>query len=1060
MSVQEYIPSYPFIEEESFYRDLTIKKEFLDDNDPIFFKHQKNIARFLSPKTLYDSILLIHEMGTGKTATAIASIMLIRKQDPEYKQVIILAGGKTQLQVFRDEIFKRVPEFTTKYASAKIEKNTILRREGFQFDTYRSFAKDIIGLSDVLLKNRYEKTIFVMDEVHNLTAGKALSKAIVGGGVTNTKAYNILYHLLHILKNRKLLCMTGTPIRDQPFEIARLLNMVLPISKKMEIGQAFQQKYFTITEKIMLLGDVEYPIYKWKPEMKNEFQNRIQGYASYIKRQLPNDLIVEYIQNKDLTVPLKYFKVYGHLMKDEQSKLYLENFIKDLEGESTESSSEVEEDDTTTSSSSLAYFRSKQASLFVFPNDGETIGKKVTELYIKYTQKVTDKSMLSGISWKPKMNQIFPKTLSITERIEKLKQYSIIYGFIVEMILKNPLELVYIYSFLKSGSGIYVLVSFLVQYFNFELITTVEQLRKKSNKKRVLVLNGDFFTDSQLKIVIDEFNSDNNMFGERVQVVIGTKQTKEGITLKNIRQTHIVQPEWNYSDISQALARGIRIGSHTALQEYYKGTQNIQVRIYQHVSVPMKLNDDGGFDNVPEYDNSVDVEQYKRSEIKDINIKLIERAILESSWDCSINQTRNTGKLDGSRECEYQSCSFQCKGIDPRLPNIIDKSTYNPYYSTAEQELIHDKIMELFHKKDIVDENTLYSIHENSVLVHFVLESKYLSSKTPVINRYGMKAYVWKDFSTNSFYLSEHPYQGNLSDFYVYQNHILPIPFSFEKIVSSIIEHRISYILNSWIQYFYKDIEKNGELCIQEITKLPLHIQEIIIETIISLVYKYDKDKNLFFDHVLNHYENQKRLVKQENYYISSILSNPRYFSLSTKIWSFEIGTTTESLQKDDEYEYTDEFINKYIHDNKYGYYGIVEIGKTETKFKIRDVRNKELVFGKNKAKIPKGELCGQSFSKKKDGLIAILFQLQYQGPISKVSLTVSDIQKLFTTKSALPIYKLFQKLVDTHLFEYKTFTNEQWKTLYILSKLKLPELCFIARQRFEELNLLYTKKV
>ena len=63
--------------EDDFYEVIYKKKEFYENRLENFeqipkkigslMKHQKLIARFFSSNTLYDELLLLHEMGTGKS---------------------------------------------------------------------------------------------------------------------------------------------------------------------------------------------------------------------------------------------------------------------------------------------------------------------------------------------------------------------------------------------------------------------------------------------------------------------------------------------------------------------------------------------------------------------------------------------------------------------------------------------------------------------------------------------------------------------------------------------------------------------------------------------------------------------------------------------------------------------------------------------------------------------------------------------------------------------------------------------------------------------------------
>ncbi|NBX88364.1 MAG: hypothetical protein EBQ97_07610, partial [Bacteroidetes bacterium] len=57
--------------------DIYKKREFYDLRNPSFFNgffsHQWMIARFISNWTLYESLIIIHDTGTGKSGAASAT---------------------------------------------------------------------------------------------------------------------------------------------------------------------------------------------------------------------------------------------------------------------------------------------------------------------------------------------------------------------------------------------------------------------------------------------------------------------------------------------------------------------------------------------------------------------------------------------------------------------------------------------------------------------------------------------------------------------------------------------------------------------------------------------------------------------------------------------------------------------------------------------------------------------------------------------------------------------------------------------------------------------------
>jgi hypothetical protein len=1017
--MESHVPYYPDIEFESFYQELVRKYEFLDDKisleeEPQFFSYQRNIARFLSAKTIYESLLIIHEMGTGKTGSGIATIHLVREQDPRFKRVIVLANGKTQLNNFKTEIFLRLPYLKNKYKDTKDE-NTILRREGYIFETYRVFSKNIEKRSKEELRKIYEFSIIIMDEIHNLTSSTSVSD---GDGLTNSRAYKILYEFVHTtLKRRKLLCLTGTPIRDKPQEIAKILNMVIPIKNKLPTGEEFKNEYLETVKEIPVMGDVSLTLYKLKTNKEQEFQRRIQGYVSYLKRETPDNISIIYEKNPLFDKPLlDHFSLYAIIMNEPQNEIYLKSFVEDLE------SGKVEEEEET-KKSSFAYIRSRNTSLMSFPSDEPYI---IPQYEISMKDATKKGKYLRNIGWSKAMRKLFPKDLTFEEKLNRVSGYSAIYAEIIKKIIVSPSELVYIYSFLKAGSGIYTLVSFLTEYFQFEIVRKLKDVQTKAkDRRRVLILNHDFLSDNDLRDMIAFFNRKENAMGDYIQVVIGTKQTKEGISLKNIRQIHVVQPDWNYADISQAIFRGFRVRSHEDLLEIIG---NVIVKVYQYITVPL-------VDGEPEVEYSIDYEQYRRSEIKDMNIKMIERQLIISAWDCILNKERNKGMIEGSRECEYQKCDYVCRGSEIKKM-AVSYDTNNMYYSDMQKNVLKMRIKSLLESKDFLDKSELGG--ENPELVEQVLNDLLLDTDI-LYNRRGDRVFLRKQ--DDNFFTVLDKNQHDLLDSYYNTDIVFNLidESRFEKMNENFYEYRFPLILRHIMNVFYKF----GSTHVYTQTILfqsPIALQELLIETILLI-----KKTNAFFKFVVEHYMNQGRLVFTENKYTSTLLPD-KIRELNVKEIPLEWKTVEVETMAVVNEEETPEFINKYIIENPYKFYGILEISSDKTVFKIRDVSDTDVIFGTNKSKKSSGETCSNSFSRKKEGLIKILLRLDWK-PETEPTESIETIKK-----------SLKPKLIKDLGIDVKN--EELLKTIFVLQNQKIPVLCGYTRERFRELDLLYSKQV
>ena len=110
---------------------------------------------------------------------------------------------------------------------------------------------------------------------------------------------------------------------------------------------------------------------------------------------------------------------------------------------------------------------------------------------------------------------------------------------------------------------------------SFALYTGTEETEEKDILRKIF--NGQW--DSIPQNIADKLrsvNSNNNM-GEIIKVFMITSSGAEGITLKNCRFVHIMEPYWHPVRVEQVIGRARRICSHKDLPEEY---QNVKVYMY------------------------------------------------------------------------------------------------------------------------------------------------------------------------------------------------------------------------------------------------------------------------------------------------------------------------------------------------------------------------------------------------------------------------------------------------------------------------------------------------
>lgn len=675
MNIEDFLPKYPEINnskysilrpysKEKHLNDILYhKKEFyenklnVEEKFPIekgeYTKYQKNIIRFLSSNTPYDSLLLVHEPGLGKTCSAIGSIEQVRQENSTFKGAVVFAKGEPLLDNFTKQLVERCTHGQYIPSNYKnLSDNEKVRRvkkniKYYQLKTFAKFAKQIKDISDEILIRNYSNRFIVIDEVHNLRIKEGESKE------EELEIYNQFHRFLHLVKNCKILLMSGTPMKDSIDEIASVMNLILPADKQLPSGNDFLNE-FTVKK------DGNNVIRKDK---KDELKTLFLGKISFLKESsssVPKEFMGSSIGK------LKHLQVEPSIMSDFQTEHYKKSYSVDMSGKKG------------------VFSNTREATLFVFP-DG-TYGKKGFEKYISY-----EESKIKNIPGKYKLNKEFKKLLegkTDEETLKNIEKYSCSYAKVIKNILETKGNC-FIYSSVVQGSGC-ILFSLLLELFKFSRANGKEV----EEKPRYAILTNITTNTNDIKKINNRFNQSDNKEGKYIKVIIGSKAISEGFSFNNVIFESILTPWWNYSEISQAIARGIRFGSH-------KDLRNPKVKILQSVSIPK----DGSF--------SIDLYLYETSEDKDISIKSVIRLLMEIAFDCALNYTRNRiFGVDKSRECDYTTCKYSCDGIDMKNLELkdsdLDYSTYNIYYSNEKTIDVKKKIEQLLRENIKLSFETIY----------------------------------------------------------------------------------------------------------------------------------------------------------------------------------------------------------------------------------------------------------------------------------------------------------------------------------------------------------------
>ncbi len=173
----------------------------------------------------------------------------------------------------------------------------------------------------------------------------------------------------------------------------------------------------------------------------------------------------------------------------------------------------------------------------------------------------------------------------------------------------------------------------------FALYTGTEDQEEKEIIRNIYNGNWGFIPTSiskELKNI-----SENNNLGEIIKVFMITSSGAEGISLKNTRYVHIVEPYWHPVRIEQVIGRARRICSHEDLPEELRTVDVFlylmtftQSQLDSESSLELKLKDKSKINDSP---LTSDEALFEIANIKDeINRKIL-TAVKQSAMDCSLH---------------------------------------------------------------------------------------------------------------------------------------------------------------------------------------------------------------------------------------------------------------------------------------------------------------------------------------------------------------------------------------------------------------------------------------
>lgn len=627
-----------------------IRKEGEDPcNEPIIANkltiYQQFIGEYLNYRSPFKDMLVYHGVGAGKTVSAINVYNILYNYTPKWNVFLLIPAALED-----DPWMKDLKIWLSK-------ENNEDRMNNLIFIHYDSPFADREFLEKVKKADSSKQSLFIIDETHrfitnvynNISSKKGKRGQVIYDYIQQEKKDN---------QNTRIILLSATPVVNNPFEFALIFNLLRPDS--FPTSEAiFEQLYISNTNYQSL-----------NENTKNMFQRRILGLVSYYLGATPDKFPSKTIIYKKILMDKYQEKIYNHFEEIEEEREKINRKM---------SRGKVGEQPSTYN------IYTRQASNFVFPHINDKIngelrprpgkfkikdkdanlideGKEVNKIkqlklndkeafaydnaiksYIngfidylkeKHNQDKDAKHTLSDDikTWREKYQSSFSKFLA--EEKKKSSIFDMLYSY-------SPKFVTCIFNIFKSKGPVLVYSNYVEMeglqifkiYLNF--FGFIDFHKDSEIKYPNLNITGkyDNFRHIEYHGAIDRtireqnkkiFNNIENIYGRVVKIIMLSPAGAEGITLKNTRQVHILEPFWNEARIEQIMGRAVRFCVHKDLP---LDERNVDVFRYKMIRKSGKETADEKMENISRKKNN-------------LLISFIE-AVKEAAVDCELFKAHN-----------------------------------------------------------------------------------------------------------------------------------------------------------------------------------------------------------------------------------------------------------------------------------------------------------------------------------------------------------------------------------------------------------------------------------
>lgn len=542
-------------------------------------KYQEFIGKYLGPGSPYNSILLYHGLGSGKTATSINLMNVLYNYNHEYNFVILIKASLRD-----DPWMKDLKVWLGREPSeANVESITNLARyNNIHFVHYDSPYANRDFLDTMKKIDTSKPTMYIIDEAHNFIRN-VYSNINSKIGKRAQVIYDYILKDKRENKDTKVVLISATPGINTPFELSLLFNLLRPgifPTSEVEFNRTF-------------ITDSAYPILN--PLKKNMFERRIMGLVSYYIGATPDLYARQELKYVNLPMSDYQYSVYRVFEKLEeaiqkkairfgkQSKLYrtytrqASNFVfpyvnSDVTGELRPRPGKFRVTEKVVDDIEKGKIRDLVA---VDDKEAARAYIKAMEVFqvetTKYFQNINRKDVANGHTVLDDLKE-FSENFNTKYSGKFMKFWNADRkksDLLIEMYNCSPKFTAIVFTSDASPGKVMVYTNYVFME-GIDMLKVYYQLIGFNNftnsqpNKGFCEYHGRIPSEDRVKIK-NMFNEPSNIRGLKCKVIMLSPSATEGIQLYGIRQEHITEPYWTEVRIQQVVGRGIRQCSHKDL---------------------------------------------------------------------------------------------------------------------------------------------------------------------------------------------------------------------------------------------------------------------------------------------------------------------------------------------------------------------------------------------------------------------------------------------------------------------------------------------------------------